>query len=220
MARAEESYADAVTVTTTEYLTAVRECVAVLPATVLRYETDRFDEHVQRLSERESACDERLRELRRLCGRAKPNFTDVYLRTDEVMELYAMVDRVPNAAERFVRELDATRPTLDAATADDLAEMAALTARVTGVLADAIEAYASGLVSTAQPADPRDEIDLIADLESRADARKHDVVARAFAGGTDAEALLVRDVAESLDATLDAAEDAADHLLFMHGASR
>ena len=219
MARAEGNYADAMTTSTDEYLTAVRECVAVLPATVLRYETDQFEEYVDLLSDRESTCDDHLRDLRRLCGRADPNFTDVYLRTGEVMELYATVDAVPNAAERFVRELESTRPTFTPETADDLAEMAALSARVTGVLADAIESYADSLVSDAVPADPGGDIDLIADLESRADARKHRIVTRTFANGPSAEALLVRDLVNSLDATLDAAEDAADHLLFMHGAS-
>jgi len=219
MARTQESYADAMTVRSNQYLSAVRECIAVLPATVLRYETDEFETLTSRLCERESNCDAALRKLRRLCGRATPNFTGVYLQAGAVMELYAAVDEVPNAAEDFVRQLDAIRPTLAPQTADDLAEMAALATRATGVLADAIETYAESLVTSGPPADPRGAVEQIAALESRADDRKQRIVRRAFADGPTAPSIVVRDLTAALDETLDAVEDAADHLLFMYGAA-
>lgn len=219
MARAAQSYADAVTTTTTQYLHAVEECLDALPTVVHTYESDRFEEQVCLVSDHESACDDHLRTLRRLCGQATPNFTGVYLNAGAVMELYALVDAVPNAAERFVRDLAAKRPQLSTGVADDLAEMATLSARVTGLLTDAIEAYVEALVTEGRAPDPRGEVDLIADLEHRADAMKHGVVERAFADGATPEAIVVRELADALDATLDAAEDAADHLLFMHGAA-
>lgn len=217
MARAEQTYADSMMVATNEYLTSVRECMTVLPAALLHYDTDDFEDLAERVSERESAADEDLRELRRLCGRAGPHHPSVYLRTDDLMELYALVDAVPNAAERFIRELAATRPALSDAVSDELAQMAALAVRATKVLTEVIERYVGTLLESGPRGDPTREIDKIADLESRGDAATYGVLERAFADGPSAEALLVRDVARSLDATLDAAEDVADHLLFMHG---
>lgn len=217
MASTAQTFEDSMTVTTAEYLAAVRECLAVLPAAVLRYDTDAFADLTERISERESRADDSLRDLRRLCGKAGPHHPSVYLRTDDVMELYALVDDVPNAAERFVRELAATRPTLSESVADELAQMAALATRATTALTEVIERYVGTLLESGPRGDPTREIDLIADLESRGDAAKYAVIERAFVDGPSAEALLVRDVARSLDATLDAAEDAADHLLFMHG---
>ena len=145
MARTQESYADAMTVRSNQYLSAVRECIAVLPATVLRYETDEFETLTSRLSERESNCDAALRKLRRLCGRATPNFTGVYLQAGAVMELYAAVDEVPNAAEDFVRLSD-----LQAAASDRIAE-------VTGAEAGYVtNGAAGGLVLAAAAADEED----------------------------------------------------------------
>lgn len=105
MATATEEYAELITGSTTEYLDSVRSCTALLPATLLRYGEPEFHQTSIRLGESESMRDARLRELRELVGDADPNYTDVYLRTPDVMELYALLDEVPNAAEQFVRDL-------------------------------------------------------------------------------------------------------------------
>jgi len=218
MALDHESYATDVLDTTDVYLTAVRECIAVLPATVLGYGTPAFGRRVDRLDERESVCDELLVDLRQLCGKAGPNVTDVYLHTDDVLELYALIDALPNAAERFAAELQTAGPNVTDTTQQDLASMAALASRATMVLTDVVETFVAGLLASGTAVDPIDDIDLVASLEGRADQVKHGIQRRVFADGPSAHALVVRDLARTLDATLDAAEDAADHLLFLDGA--
>ncbi|MFB6074152.1 MAG: DUF47 family protein [Haloarculaceae archaeon] len=215
MATGIEQYGDAVTATTDEYLESVRSCVSVLPATLLRYGEGEFAATADRLVERESTCDYHLRELRTVLGEARPNTTDLYLRSGDVMELYAQVDAVPNAAESFVRERIAVEPDLDEATRDDLAAMAALTTRATMLLTEVIGEFVASLVTAGPAAAVADAVDQVADLESQCDGLRQDVVVRAFERRPTAEAMLVRDLAESLDAAADAAEDAADHLLFL-----
>ncbi len=220
MATVTDEYGDAVTEATGEYLSAVRSCVSVLPASLLAYGEDGFEERVDRLAGRESTCDVRLRELRSLLGEARPNYTEVYLRTAEVMELYAAVDAVPDAAEVFLRELSAVDPDLRPATVDDLAAMAGYTSRATILLADVVERFVGSLVSPGTGAPVADAVDQIDDLERQCDALRHDVVERALADRPTPEAILVRDLAERLDEAANAAEDAADHLLFVASGAR
>jgi len=215
MGTATDEYAESVTAATTDYLDSVRACTALLPATVLRYGEPAFQETAERLADRETACDEHLRDVRRLLGDAEPNYTDVYLRTAEVMELYELLDDVPNAAERFVRDLDAIRPDLSAATRDDFAKLSALASRATWLLTDLLDVYVTQLVTAGPGSAVLGEVQRVGGLEARADDRKFTVVTRSFDRLETADAVVVRELAESLDATLDAAEDAADHLLFV-----
>lgn len=219
MATATDEYAESITGSTEEYLDSVRSCTALLPAALLRYDDPAFHETAIRLGDRESACDARLRELRGLLGDADPNYTDVYLRTPDVMELYALLDEVPNAAEQFVRDLDAIRPDLPEATHEDFRNAAALASRATWLICDAIERYVGSLVSPGRRVDVTDMVERVCALENRADDRKYAAIERSFDRLETADALVVRDLACSLDGTLDAAEDAGDHLLYMSSAT-
>lgn len=219
MATATDAYAESVTGSTEDYLDSVRTCTALLPATLLRYGEPEFHESVMRLGDYESTCDAQLRELRSLLGDAEPNYTDVFLRTPDVMELYALLDEVPNAAEQFVRDLDAVRPALSDPTHEDFVNAAALSSRATWLVCDVVGRYVSSLVSPGGSVDVTDTAERVSALERRADDRTYAAIERSFDRLETADALVVRDLAQSLDATLDAAEDAADHLLFMASAT-
>jgi uncharacterized protein Yka (UPF0111/DUF47 family) len=190
----------------------------LLPDTLDHYGDPAFAETAARLSERESEADEHLRTLRELLGEfAPPNYTDVYLRTGEVMRLYARIDEVPDAAERFVRDLKTVEPTLSGPVQDNFYEIATLTVAATETLADVTEAYVASLVSEGASTSFTADIEHIARLEGEADAHRQAAVERVFAREATTGALLVRDLARSLDEAADATEDAADHLLFMQG---
>jgi uncharacterized protein Yka (UPF0111/DUF47 family) len=220
MATVTDEYGDDVLDATVAYLADVRDCVSLLPTALEHYGTAEFAPTVDRLCERESDCDASLRELRRLLGDvAPPNYTEVYLRTGEVMRLYAAVDDVPNAAERFVRQLDVIDPHLSPSVRTEFGAMAAATVEATDLLAAVTEDCVADLVSEDEADDYTTDIERIAALESDCDGHKAAVVETAFESNATADALLVRDLAASLDAAVDAAEDAADHLVFMQGAS-
>jgi len=216
MATTTDAFGEAVREQTEAYLTEVQRCLATLPPALLGYGQSEFADGVSKLVAGESVCDERLRTLRTTLGTAEPNYTEVYLNSGTVMELFVLLDEIPNCAEQFLRELDAVRRPLRDQTADALTRMAALAARATRLLTDAISEFVAGLVEPGEQPSVTDAVDQVAVLESRADDLKYEIITYAFDTLPTAEAVVVRDLARSLDAALDAAEDAADQLLYVH----
>ncbi|MFB6151991.1 MAG: hypothetical protein ABEJ40_09320 [Haloarculaceae archaeon] len=216
MATDTDEYAADVTDETAAYLDEVRECIALLPAAVDSHGCEEFAGVRDRLCARESAADDRLRRIRSLIGDlAPPNYTDVYLRSGEVMRLYGLIDEVPNRAERFVRDLDAVGPSLTPATGEEFAGMASLTVDATLLLTDLTEQYVGDLVESGEGSALTADVDRLGSIESDCDSRKRAVVERAFGDRPTAEALVRRDLARGLDGVADAAEDAGEHLLYM-----
>ena len=215
-----DAYGTDVRTATVGYLDAVCNCIELLPVTIEQYGDPSFEETAALLCEHEPTADEHLQELRTvLSDTVPPNYTDVYFRTDEVMRLFALIDAVPNVAEDFIHDLETIQPMLPGPVIDDFAEIATVTVTATDHLADVTEAYIAELVTEGQTDNYTDGIEAIAALEGQADARRQAVVERVFDDGATPGALLVRDLAQSLDSAPDAAEDAADHLLFMQGAT-
>lgn len=214
MATQTTEYAAVVTDRTETYLDAVEDCLLLVPQALSAYDDGSFPETTTALVKQESVCDEHRRQLRHAIGRAQPNFTDVYLRAADLAELFSLVDEVPNAAEAFVRDLDAMSPTLDDETLTAYADVATLAVSATQLLAQGISAYVEALVTTGPTPDVSDTVDRIAALESRCDDHRNRVISRAFERRPTDEALTVRALTQSLDAVPDATEDAADHLLF------
>ncbi|MFC7133006.1 MULTISPECIES: DUF47 family protein [Salinibaculum] len=213
-----DAFGDEVLARTETYLDQVRAATAHLPDAVDAYGTDRdaFEAAVDRLSTQESECDATLRELRTLVGESlPPNYTDVYLRADDVMRLYDCVDAVPNHAESFVRELAAMRPDLPERVHEALAEMASLATEATVVLTDVTEAYVESLLAAGEPVRVVDSVDTLATMEGDCDAHKYDALTAAFGACSTADALVVRELLLALDDAVDAIEDAGDHLLSM-----
>jgi uncharacterized protein Yka (UPF0111/DUF47 family) len=215
-----DEYADEVLAATDDYLTELRACVDLLPVALGAYGGDDFESAVARLCERESAADDRLQTIGTLLGDlAPPNFTDVYLRTGEVMRLYSRLDAVANTVERFVRYVGVMGPDLSDPTLAEFGRMADRIVEATGVLADATTAYVETLVTPGDNESVTDAVERVAALEGACDDDKYAAIDRAFDERPAAEALVIRVLALALDAAADAAEDAADHLLFMSGAA-
>ncbi|MFC4450197.1 DUF47 domain-containing protein [Halorussus aquaticus] len=222
MTTARTDYATTVCALTETYLERVTDTTSALADAVTAYETDAeaFEAAVERVATRESACDDALRELRTVVRDAMPpNYTEMYLRIDDVARLYAAIDAVPNRAERFVRELDAMGPTL----ADDLGatlrEMAVLTVEASAILADVVTAYVESLVAEREAVRATESVEKLAELESQCDELKHDALSMAFDSLPTAEALVVRELVSTLDTAMDAVEDAGDQLLFLSSGS-
>lgn len=216
-----DSCADAIRTRTATYLQQVERCLAHLPDALEAYGSDQeaFAATVEGLSTAESECDATLRELRTLVGEsAPPNYTAVYLRADDLVRLYARLDEIPNCAEQFCRELWVVRPDLDPETLAALREMARVTTRATATLTEVTDAYVDSLVTPGDPVRVADDVEAIAELESRCDDRKYEALEHAFASQPAGQALVVRALVGTLDEAADAVEDAGDYVLSMNSA--
>jgi uncharacterized protein Yka (UPF0111/DUF47 family) len=214
--------ADEVRSQTATYLGQVRTTTSHLPDALDAYGDNRaaFEAAVDRLGTHESECDATLRELRSLVGESlPPNYTDVYLRADDVVRLYARIDEVPNRTESFARELASMRPDLPAEVRDALREMAALVVEATVLLTEATEAYVDQLVSAGDPVRVTGDVERIGTLESDCDGHKYDALSAAFESCETGDALVARELLLTLDDAMDAVEDAAEHLLSMNSAT-
>jgi len=211
-------FANEISARTDTYLQQVETATAHLPDAVEAYgdDADAFVATVDRLSTQESECDATLRELSSLLGESlPPNYTDVYLRADDVVRLYSHLDAVPNCAERFARELASMRPDMTTDTRAALREMSALVVEGTVVLTDLADAYVESLVTAGDPIVVAEDVQTIVALETECDAHKYDALKTAFAECETADALVIRELLLALDAAMDAVEDAAEHLLSM-----
>jgi len=214
---------------TTEFATEFTECVdryldqveaaaAYAPVALDSYERDRTEFHrdVREVGGVESACDELLDELRALVGASmQPNFTGVYFRPASVLDLFVAIDRIVNRIETFLTDLAGIEPTLAWGCRRDLRETAAATAEATTLLATAARGLTETVCRGGEIPDVEPVVTEIGRLESRCDDRRTKVVADAFARRETATALVVRELAATLDAAIDAAEDAADRLSFL-----
>lgn len=212
------AFADEIRSRTDIYLNQVEATTAHLPDVIDAYgeNPDAFVATVDRLNTQESECDATLRELSTLLGESlPPNYTDVYLRADDVVRLYSCIDAVPNRSERFARELATMHPSLTTDTRDALREMSELVVEGTVILADLADAYVENLVTSGDPIVVADEVETIVELETACDSFKYDALDAVFADHETADALVVRELLLALDAAMDAVEDAAEHLLSM-----
>jgi len=213
-----EGYAAAIRSKTETYLDRVTDCVRRLADATDAYGDDpgAFAAAVDDLAAAESDCDDALRELRTLLSEpSAPNYTDVYLRADDVARLYAAIDEIPNAVERFARELRAIAPPLDGDVRATVREMASLTVEATEALSAATREYVESLLVAGETASVGPAVEEIAALESECDRLKYEGLAAAFDGAPPADAVVVRDLLVGLDAAVDAVEDAADELLVL-----
>jgi uncharacterized protein Yka (UPF0111/DUF47 family) len=212
------AFADEISTRTDTYLQQVEATTAHLPDALDAYgeDADAFVAAVDRLDTQESECDATLRELSTLLGESlPPNYTDVYLRADDVVRLYGRLDAVPNRAERFARELASMRPDLTPDTREAVREMSALVVEGTIILADLVDAYVEALVTAGDPIVVADDVERIVALETECDAHKYDALRTVFETHETADALVIRELLLALDAAMDAVEDAAEHLLSM-----
>ena len=215
MATGTAEYTAGVADKTTTYLTAVEDCLALLPRALAVYDdAQAFTDATADLGAQESVCDEHRRRLCGAVGRARPEFPALYLRGAELTELFTMVDTVPDAAETFVQDFDAMSPALTDATVRQMQDIAALAYQASELLAQAVETHVRALVTDDSAPPIASAVERITELESQCDQYRDEIVARAFEQQSTADALVVRELVQSLDAVPDAIEDAADQLVF------
>lgn len=216
------AFADEVQSRTATYLDQVDAATSHLPDALDAYgsDPDSFVASVDRLNARESECDATLRDLMALLGDSlPPNYTEVYLRADDVVQLYRRVDAIPNHAEQFVRQLASMEPSVTADTVSTFREMGSLIVEGTTLLTDITVAYVDHLVTSGDRVAIADDVETIVALESACDAHKYEGIQRAFEGCDTADALVVRELLLALDSAMDAVEDAAEYLLAMQSAT-
>jgi uncharacterized protein Yka (UPF0111/DUF47 family) len=200
------------------YLDQVEAAAAYAPMALDSYERDRTEFHrdVREVDSIESACDELLDELRSLVGASmRPNFTGVYFRPASVLDLFVAIDRVVNRIETFLTDLAGIEPSLSYDCRREFRETAAATAEATTLLATATRELIGTFCRGGEMPDVAAVVTEIGRLESRCDDRRTKIVADAFARQETATALVIRELATTLDAAIDAVEDAADRLSFL-----
>ncbi|MFB6200420.1 MAG: DUF47 domain-containing protein [Halorhabdus sp.] len=216
-----DSVADRLLEDTDAYVTSVVTITEEFADTmaVYRQDTSILPDARRRIDALESDCDDHLQNVRRLVGESMPpNYTEAYLRSGELLQLYRVLDAVPNRIEQFVTELAVTSPPLDAETRACFRDMSRRIAVGVDRLSGVVSAYVEGLVTSGDTVHVAPHVDAIASNESDCDAIRDAVIATAFESGVDAEALFVRELVVGLDAVMDAIEDVGDHLLYMNSA--
>lgn len=172
-----------------------------------------------RLDELESACDRRLQSLRQLVGKSMPpNFTEAYLRTGDLLEIYRSLDVIANRSEQFIVELTVTTPPLETDVRACLRDMSRRIAVATERLVGVMDAYVESLLTDGERVYVEPHVEAIRAYESDCDAIRDAVIASVFADGIDVQALYVKELVVALDGVMDAVEDVADQLLYMNSA--
>lgn len=207
---------------TERYLDQLDGCIGALPTLLERYERGaEFRSTVGRIQGLESDCDATKREIGELVTAVDAEsvglrMTWVHLHADRVLELYARLDEVANAAEQFAEELAAIAPPRRAEPLSGLTEMAGFAASAMAELREVVVEFVRTLCRPAYEASITGSVTAIRALEGSADAVRNDVIGAAFDGDGDG-AVVYRQLAVLLDATLDAMEDVTDQMHLMTG---
>lgn len=172
------------------------------------------------LRDLESECDAIVGDLRSLVGSSTDsNVSGLSPRSGPLLAFYETADTVVNEAERFATEFAAMGPTLPGAIHDDLCRMAGFANEAAVHLSLAGTSGFEALADPDRSGSVSREAEQVRALESRCDDVKYRVLEEAFASLSPAKALVVRALANRLDAVTNAVEDAADRLVYLdqHG---
>ena len=195
------------------YLERLGDCVGTVPKVFEGYDGDIEDE-VRRVGEAESDCDALVDGMKRDVMGVTPQTTGLYIRSESVVRLLRELDGIANSAEEAVRTTHACRPEMPPEVRDCLTEVAERSAVATGVLSDCV---LRTFESFEEPGtvDVSEEAERIRETERRCDRLKHEAVEVAFEELPTEEAVVVKDVASTLDGVPDGVEDAADVLVYL-----
>lgn len=195
------------------YLERLGDCIGTVPKVFEGYDGDIEDE-VRRVGEAESDCDALVDEMKRDVMGMTPQTTGLYIRSESVVRLLRELDGIANSAEEAVRTTHACRPEMPPEVRECLTEVAERSAVATGVLSDCV---LRTFESFEEPGtvDVSEEAERIRETERRCDRLKDEAVEVAFEELPTGEAVVVKDVASTLDGVPDGVEDAADVLVYL-----
>jgi uncharacterized protein Yka (UPF0111/DUF47 family) len=194
------------------YLERLGDCLGTVTKVFEGYDGDIEDE-VRRIGEAESDCDTLVDGIKRELG-VTPQTTGLYIRSESVVRLLRELDGIANSAEEAVRTTHACRPEMPPEVRGCLTEVAERSAVATGVLSDCV---LRTLESFEEPGtvDVSEEAERIRETERRCDRLRHEAVEVAFEELPTEEAIVVKDIASTLDGVPDGAEDAADVVVYL-----
>lgn len=195
------------------YLERLGDCIGTVPKVFEGYDGDIEDE-VRRVGEAESDCDALVDEMKRDVMGVTPQTTGLYIRSESVVRLLRELDGIANSAEEAVRTTHACRPEMPPEVRECLTEVAERSAVATGVLSGCV---LRTFESFEEPGtvDVSEETERIRETERRCDRLKDEAVEVAFEELPTGEAVVVKDVASTLDGVPDGVEDAADVLVYL-----
>jgi uncharacterized protein Yka (UPF0111/DUF47 family) len=148
-----------------------------------------------------------------LAGPLESAFDQVYLQNADLLLLVRRYDDVASHAERFAKELAAVAPSLPDGVRVRLRQMARMCHDAAVCLERAVLAFLDALVGGGEPA-IGGPVGRVRRLEDACDDVKYDCIAAGFESESPARALVYKDLATALDRVANAAEDAADHLVY------
>jgi uncharacterized protein Yka (UPF0111/DUF47 family) len=196
-----------------EFLGRLGDCVGTVPDVFEGYDGD-VTREVERVSEAESDCDVLVDRMKRnVVGSVSPT-VGLYIRSESVVRLLRELDVVANRAEETVRVARVTRPEMSERVRRNLTEMAERSAVATGVLSDCVVRTFESFEEPGR-VDISEEAERIRETERRCDRLKYETLETAFDELPSEEAVVVKEIASTLDGVPDAVEDAADILVYL-----
>jgi uncharacterized protein Yka (UPF0111/DUF47 family) len=221
MSETKRSFATDLQDVSERYLDRVAWTVDQVTGTLELYRADRteFYESVEHIKGLESDCDALLDEIRTTLGESmRAELSDIQVESSALLEVYLGIDEIVNRTEQFLADMAAMEPDLSETALADLIRMADFLRMATDRLATAVSDLL-GQLCRPDEANIAESVTApvteIGSLESSCDSIRHKLIGDTFARSPTAEALLVRELAVTLDSALDAVEDAADQLLLL-----
>lgn len=208
---------------TETYLDQIDATVQLLPPLLAAYrDDDGYRRVADRIGEQESACDTTLRRIGALIVNA--DVTDLgirlsrlHLNTGATIELYQLLDEIPNLAEQFADELLAMAPPRSPRTLTALSTMIDLAVEAMSAIRGAVGTYVEMVTNGDPQANPLPAIERVRHLESETDDTRNETITTAFQHEESGAGLVFRELAVLLDALVDAMEDVTDRIVLIAG---
>lgn len=211
---------------TTRFVDRIATCLDRLAELVRLYAGgDPIAACVRRVRDLESECDDTYRSVATHvstvdAGELGIRLTGIHLNRNQLLGLFATLDDVANGAERFASDLEAIEP----AGIDDclagLREMIETARAGMRFLERAVPSFVRSLTDPGERMTIDEIVGPVRRIESHVDDLRDDVIAAAFERGSDATALVYRELALLIDGVVDAMEDATDRMILVGGDSQ
>ena len=211
---------------TTRFVELVGTCLDRLADLLSLYSSgDPYERCVRQVRALESECDSTYRSVTTHVSTARADdlelrLTGIHLHREQLLGLFADLDEVANAAERFASDLQAIEPPRVDDCLAGLEEMVASARAGVRFLEGAIPAFVRSLTDPAASLSFAETVGPARRIESHVDELRDEVIATAFEREPPATALVYRELALLLDGLADAVEDVTDRMVLVGGDSQ